>query len=396
MQTITSQNIQKVKLSTLNKKQSAFIASMLYNLNIEPANIDKVQLVCDDTDNTIFLNEDWFNSYETQHQASILVHEILHYTLQHDLRMGRRDPELYQKACDQVVNNLLLDMGYELPPQESQFTKTKYHNIALESVYKDIEEEFARKKEKEPDSKPSDLPSSSFGSDLNTNNLPSSKEVNKRNQQILNADMANQAQGHKSIGESGDVFSKLFKDIKDGSLNWVEILAGYVDEISQNEISYHTFNRRYLPLGLYLPDVKGFARIGKVALAFDVSGSVSEDEARAFLAEIRKIRADINPEVMSITTFNHKIVAQFEIQENDSLDEVTMDISGGTALTPVFDYYNKEQNKPNFLIVFSDMYVHDFPEQTDYPVIWISINNPNPNIPFGKTIHITSEDLING
>lgn len=388
----TSQNIQKIKLHILNKKQSAFIASMLYNLTIEPANVDKILLHCTNEKSSILLNEDWFNSFNTQEQASILVHEVLHYTLQHDLRMGKRDPEIYQKACDQVVNNLLLDMGYELPQAEKNFTKIKYNGMAVESVYKDIEQET---KKKQNNSKSSN---SSFGNDLPKNNsgIPDQSQQNKRNQQILTADMSNQAQGGESAGNSGEVFKELFKDIKDGTLDWRVILAGYVDEISQNEMSYHQFNRRYIPMELYLPDTKGVAKINKVALAFDVSGSVSKKEAKAFIAEMRKIKSDVNPETMSVTTFNHDIVAQFDIKEDDDLEEITMDISGGTALTPVFDYYNKTENQPNFLILFSDMWVDDFPEKTSYPVIWICINNPEFTAPFGKTIHITSEELTNG
>lgn len=388
----TSQNIQKIKLHILNKKQSAFIASMLYNLTIEPANVDKILLHCTNEKSSILLNEDWFNSFNTQEQASILVHEVLHYTLQHDLRMGKRDPEIYQKACDQVVNNLLLDMGYELPQAEKNFTKIKYNGMAVESVYKDIEQETKKKQNNNKSS------NSSFGNDLPKNNsgIPDQSQQNKRNQQILTADMSNQAQGGESAGNSGEVFKELFKDIKDGTLDWKVILAGYVDEISQNEMSYHQFNRRYIPMELYLPDTKGVAKINKVALAFDVSGSVSKKEAKAFIAEMRKIKSDVNPETMSVTTFNHDIVAQFDIKEDDDLEEITMDISGGTALTPVFDYYNKTENQPNFLILFSDMWVDDFPEKTSYPVIWICINNPEFTAPFGKTIHITSEELTNG
>ena len=388
----TSQNIQKIKLHILNKKQSAFIASMLYNLTIEPANVDKILLHCTSEKSSIFLNEDWFNGFETQEQASILVHEVLHYTLQHDLRMGKRDPEIYQKACDQVVNNLLLDMGYELPQAEKNFTKIKYNGMAVESVYKDIEQETKKKQNNNKSSH------SSFGNDLPKNNsgISDQSQQNKRNQQILTADMSNQAQGGESVGNSGEVFKKLFKDIKDGTLDWKTILAGYVDEISQNEMSYHQFNRRYLPMELYLPDTKDVAKINKVALAFDVSGSVSKKEAKAFIAEMCKIKSDVNPKTMSVTTFNHNIVAQFDIKEEDDLEEVTMDISGGTALTPVFNYYNKTENQPNFLILFSDMLIYDFPKQTSYPVIWICINNPKFTAPFGKTIHITSKELTNG
>ena len=207
----TSQNIQKVKLHILNKKHSAFIASMLYNLSIEPANIDKVMLYCTSDKNSVLLNEDWFNGFNTAEQASILVHEVMHYTLQHDLRIGRRDKDIYQKACDQVVNNLLLDMGYELPQEEKDFTRTKYNNMSVESVYKDIEQETKQKNPKQP-------PNSSFGNDIpeSNSNIPDQTQQNRRNQQILSADMSNQAQGNQSVGKDGDIFSKLFKDIKEG------------------------------------------------------------------------------------------------------------------------------------------------------------------------------------
>lgn len=387
----TSQNIQKVKLHILGKKQSAFIASMLYNLNIEPANVSKVELVATEEKSSIFLNEDWFNDFSTEEQASILVHEVLHYTLQHDLRMGRRDPEMYQKACDQVVNNLLLDMDYTLPDAEQSFTKTKYQNMAVEAVYKDIEEETQNKKDQNNKSSGSGN-GSSFGNDLSPS--PGSiVQQNKRNQQVLNADMANQAQGNKSVGSDGNVFEQLFKDIKESRLDWRTILHGFADEVTNSEMSYHQFNRRFIPMELYLPEMKGENKIGRIALAFDVSDSVSNEEAQAFLSEIKKIKSDINPETISVTTFNHKIVAQFEIKEDDDLNDVKMDISGGTNLLPVFDYYNKKENEPVFLIVFSDLEVYQYPKKTNYPVIWICVNNERAEVPFGKLVHITSEDL---
>lgn len=386
----TSQNIQKVKLHILNKKQSAFISSMLYNLKIEATNIDKIQLHTSEEKNAILINEDWFNQHQLAEQASILVHEVLHYSLQHDLRLGQRDPEIYQKACDQIVNNLLMDMEYELPNYEKNFTKPKYHNMAVEAVYKDIEQEQQDNKNQNQNNNSG----SGFGSDL-VFQSGSTAQQNQRTQQVLSADMSQQAQSNKSIGSDGSVFEQFFKDIKEGKLDWRTILAQYVDEISQNEMSYINFNRRYLPLDLYLPDTKGENTIERIALAFDVSGSVTEPETKAFLAEMRKIKNQINPEVMSVTTFNHQIVEQFNITKDKDLAQVTMKISGGTNLEPVFKYYNETKNNPLFLIVFSDMELY-LPKKPKYPVIWICINNPDWKAPYGKIIHITSEDLTKG
>lgn len=393
--------IKTVKLKILSKQNSAFISSMLYNLTfVENPSIDKIQLDCSTEGEFVHINPEWFLGYETNHQASILVHEVLHYAMQHDIRRGPRDEKLYQKACDQVVNNLLLDMEYELPEEEKAFTQSKFKNMSLEAVYNNLEEEEKQNQKNNKNNKNgsgsgSNNPNSgsSFGDDVSNQSNITQTNKNKRNQQLLNADAVEKMQSNKSIANCGQDFEQLFKEIKEGKLDWRTVLAGFVDEITQNEVSYHQFNRRYLPMDLYFPDTKGIATIGKIALAFDVSGSVSEEETEAFLAEIKKIKDDINPEIISVTTFNHKIVDQFEIKQDEPLDSIKMRISGGTALTPVFNYYNSPENQPNFLIVFSDMYVDDFPEKTPYPVIWVSINNPDAEIPFGKVIHITSKEL---
>lgn len=387
----TYQAIQKCKLHILNKEHSAFISSMLYNLNIVDAPVETVQLVTSETSNQILLNSNWFTNFSTEEQASILVHEVLHYALQHDLRRGQRNPSSYQKACDQVVNNLLLQMGYELPAKEKNFTKYKYKNMAVEAVYKDIEEE--RLNNEKNNNNNNNQPNSSFGSDLNCQNFASNTQQNKRNQQVLSSDLANQAVGNKSIGNSGEVFSKLFEDIKSGKLDWKTILSAHVDEITLGGLSYSSFNRRYLPFGLYLPDNSSENTIHKIAVALDVSGSISEEQAKNLLAEVKRIRDDIEPENTSIMTFNHDIVDIFDIAAHDSFDSVKLRISGGTALESVFEYYNKPENQPKFLIVFSDLYCTPITEKPNFPVIWVCIDNPNAITNFGKLINITSEDL---
>lgn len=45
----------------------------------------------------------------------VLAHEAAHVFLKHPLRRGHRDPQLWNIACDHVVNAMILDASFELP-----------------------------------------------------------------------------------------------------------------------------------------------------------------------------------------------------------------------------------------------------------------------------------------
>ena len=58
---------------------------------------------------------------------------------------------------------------------------------------------------------------------------------------------------------------------------------------------------------LFLPDYKSENKISKVAVAFDVSGSVTKAQIKAFLNEMKVIKNQLDPETMDVVSFNHEI-----------------------------------------------------------------------------------------
>jgi predicted metal-dependent peptidase len=75
------------------------------------------------------------------------------------------------------------------------------------------------------------------------------------------------------------------------------------------------------------------------------------------------------------------------------MDEVHFSGGGGTNLQPVFDHFagknpdHPEAGPPTVLIVFSDFYCGKIKEDPGYPVIWISVDNPNAEVNFGTLIN---------
>lgn len=395
----TMEAFNEAKLHMLTKGNSAFISSLLHNfkLQLNP----QIQSVAHNlNEQTISINPEWFIESSPEIRATALAEQVYHAAFLHEWRMGKRDPELYQKACDQVVRHMLKKTGFELPPNYE--LDSEFKDASVEYTYNEMEKEW-NNNGKDNSSPNSNFGNSNgngndpFGNDLNLNGeAPSSQAVQQMQQNLNSAAMAEEMTSGKAVGDSGADFEQAFKKLNEGKLAWNVILQSYLNERTQGEISYERFDRRLLPLDLYLPTNISQAKVNKVAVAFDVSGSVSQEQIKAFLREMRSIKSQLNPKTMDVVTFNHNIVDIFTFTENETLEDVTMRIGGGTDLVPVFNHYLKPKERPEFLIVFSDLWCSAIQEKTPFDTIWICIDNPDAQVNFGKLIHINTEDLVNG
>ncbi len=64
----------------------------------------------------------------------VLAHEYLHAALCHEARLGKRDPELWNVACDYVINQWLRDMEVGSMPEGLLFDP-ELNGLSAESVY---------------------------------------------------------------------------------------------------------------------------------------------------------------------------------------------------------------------------------------------------------------------
>lgn len=388
--------LDEAKLHMLTKQHNAFLSSLLYNFEVIPDDQNTKTIHHNLTEGRIGVNSDWFCNLEPNFRATALAEQLYHIAFMHEWRQGAKDTELYQKACDQVVRNMLISAGFELLPDAP--VETKYKNLSVENVYTEMEKQWNKGNNKNNgnDNRNNNDP---LGNDVNPENTQGdvpSPQVQQRIQQALNsAAMAEEMTSGKQMAKEGQEFEQLFENINKGKLAWNIILQNYLNERTQGEITYERFDRRMLPYDLYLPTNISQVNINKVAVAFDVSGSVSEEQIKAFLREMHTIKDQLNPKKMDVVTFNHHIVDIFTFTEYDQINNVTMYIGGGTNLEPVFNHYLEPANKPEFLIVFSDLECLPIKEKTPFDTIWICIDNPNAEVNFGKLIHITTEELTN-
>ena len=170
-------------------------------------------------------------------------------------------------------------------------------------------------------------------------------------------------------------------------LPWEKLLLKYMSSISYEDYSYQRINKSFFPHGIILPTIFGEG-LGRIAIANDTSCSVSDEAFKAYLGAIKDIKDRLNPEQMDVVSFTTHIEKTWTIREDEDISKIQFRASGGTDLYPVFDHFNQPKNKPQVLIVFSDLECTPIKQKPDFDVIWICVNNKNAQTNFGKKIHI--------
>ena len=116
----------KIELMT----RSVFLSTI--NLNIKHI-ISDVVLTAGTDCKRILYNPDFCKDLTILELTGLMAHECWHIAFMHKLRQGTRDHVLWNKAADYVINNMLLDNGYTLPP--GGLADKAYTDMSTEQVY---------------------------------------------------------------------------------------------------------------------------------------------------------------------------------------------------------------------------------------------------------------------
>lgn len=357
--------LNKAKIALL-EKGAVFYSTLLFALKVDTKNCPVPTAAVDGT--TLFLDEGFFLKLSPEERLGLLAHEVSHLAFQHLLRLGDRDPWVFNIAGDHVINLGLLNAGYSLPANGCY--DRKYTGMTTEQVYDDLM--------KDPPPKNEDLMDVIYSSGTK-------EEQEELEQKIMDVIIRGATQA-KMKGCSDQIPGEIqiaLDKLLNPKLPWNVILANYMNAMAKEDFTFRRPNRRFLP-DHYLPSLYSES-LGHVAVAVDTSGSVSDAEFKCFASEINHIQERLNPQRMSIVDFDTSIRNIHEISQGDDIKNLRFSGRGGTDLYPVFKHFDSQ--KPQVLIVFSDLECRQIEDDPGYPVIWICISNPHATVKFGKLIH---------
>lgn len=391
-----------VKLFT--KKQAMFISTILYAHKVEFT--DAIDTACTDG-RTMLISPTFFTKLNAEERVFLIAHECWHPALDHLTRRGERDPQMWNAACDYFINDLLISNGYIMP--KGGLHDTQYKDMTADQIYEKLKQKQDKNpgaktpqcvigqdikeptKESEGMSKPDSGNDGNSGkgnspaNDENGNGMSPAESLEAHMARVLQkALMTHDMYGGTSAGNiPGSIRTKI-KDLFEPKLPWYSILRNYMDAFIKDDYSYRRPNKRFYP-DVYLPTLCGEG-IEEIAWAFDISGSVTDDQIKRFNSEVAHVQEALNPRKTTIVSFDTRIHDEFEFNEDEELGGLEFTGRGGTCLKCVFKYFRKRN--PKVLIVFSDLECSSITEKPPYPVVWICIGNPTAKVNFGKLIHI--------
>ncbi len=368
----------------------------------------KLRPVC--TDNTAFktmetdgrtINYDpnWVLSLTLDEVSGVIAHEVMHCAYLHPFRMQTREHMAWNYACDIVINSMLLDAGFTLPP-EGVFDREKlYTNQSAERVYESLMDEregtyndpsWGIVNEATEDSNSSD----NHGADDSSNDSDelSPQELEREwEQAVIQA-----AQSSKDRGfVPDDILERVERALKP-KIDWKRQLATFMTSFVKDDYNWNRPNRRFISSGLYLPSAHS-ERLGRLCFAMDTSGSVSTPELSQFLSELNTILASLRPEAIDLMHVDTQIAHRETLTSEDlPLGKPVIYGRGGTSFKPVFDALKNEPHRPACLIYTTDGEC-DYQGITPppFPVLWVFTKDPNQNTyaqrpPFGTLLILSN------
>jgi predicted metal-dependent peptidase len=325
----------------------------------------------------------------------LVGHEVLHVVYDHMGRRNHRDPQIWNIADDYAVNAdlkrhkvgqfittvpCLYEQKYDGKPAEEIYDDLmkNVQKIDINSLidqmiddHMDGDEDGEGEGDGDQEGKGKGRPKMS----------PEERERVRQEvkQAIINAAQSAEA-GSLPLG-----VERLIKQATNPVMPWRELIQTNLTSAIRTDFSWMRPSRRSWHMDAIMPGMTPGEEID-VVVAIDMSGSISNKQAQAFLGEIGGMMDSFDGYKVHVFCFDTEIYnpQDFNSESMDTIDTYEPAGGGGTDFDAIFDYLKKVGNVPKRLICFTDGYPCGSWGDADYcDTTWIIHGDPNPNPPFG-------------
>jgi predicted metal-dependent peptidase len=334
--------------------------------------------------------------------AFLVAHEVSHKMYRHLTtwtKLHDENPHLANVACDYVINLMLK----ELDPAEDIIAMPVYKDGPLKGQrmgmydpkYKGMNSKQVfdlLKQEQEKNG------GGGSGEGIDDHDWDGAKEMSDEDKKVLEREI-DQAirQGlmahEKAHGKGGGGIGREIDEHLEPKINWREELREYVKATCSNKdtSSWRRVNRRFLTTGTYMPSMIG-EKVGHIVVAIDTSGSIGGRELNEFLAEVKGVAEEVNPEIVDLIYWDGEVAGheKYEGAEVSNIVSSTKPRGGGGTDPSCVSIHLRDNNiKPECVIVLTDGYVPNWGSEWTAPTMWvITGGNTNAVSDNGRTIHI--------
>jgi predicted metal-dependent peptidase len=327
----------------------------------------------------------------------LVGHEVLHVVYDHMGRIGDRDPQIFNIANDYAVNaDLKRHKVGEFIKSVPCLYETKYDGKASEEIYDDlmknvkkinIEDLIDQMIDDHMDGEDGDgggEGKEGDGKEKGKGRPKMSPEERERVRQEVKQAIINAA----STSEAGQLpagVERLIKQHTNPVMPWRELIQTNLTSAIRTDYSWMRPSRRGWHMDAIMPGMTPGEEID-VVVTLDMSGSISNKQAQAFLGEIAGMMNAFDGYKIHVFCFDTETYnpQDFNSENMDSIDEYEPMGGGGTDFDCIFEYLKTNAIEPKRLIVFTDGYPCGSWGDPNYcDTTWIIHGDKNPNPPFG-------------
>ncbi|EDM49980.1 DUF2201 family putative metallopeptidase [Eubacterium ventriosum] len=334
----------------------------------------------------------------------IMMHEILHVALQHCFRGRELEKELYNIACDIVVNsNILLSNNMDTRTITLRSDGEAMHlapngkegyEYTAEEVYNMLQKNLGMNNAK----------LQSNGKTKNTTNIIDNHtkwQQIEKNEELEELWISRLDEVSKTIEIRDSIINRetmpafaqrRLKELKNAQTDWREILIDFLQE-EVVDYSFMPPDRRFDDCPFFLPDFNDKdIKPENILFMIDTSASMKDDMVTAAYSEVKGAIEQFNGKLIGMLGFFDAVVIEPVPFENEEEFEMIKAIGGGGTNFQIIFNYVKEymtDNLPVSIIILTDGYA-PFPKESEamgIPVIWL-LNNEKVNPSWGKVARI--------
>ena len=392
-----------------------FLGALVLRLPLEIGNDAWCQTTATDA-RAFYYNPDYIRSLDPDECEFMLCHEALHCALSHFSRRGHRQTRVWDQACDYAINPILIAEGLVAPA--GSLVDSQYEGMSAEEIYPLLLESPPQQEpldqhlydddgserdepgypDNEAKQELDDCGGESAPLDMDPVEAESAADplpglarplpLDAREREALSIAwqqrVAGAAQQARQAGRISRRLAELADLLLQPNLPWRMLLARFMSSVARDEHSYARPSTRRGEPAIF-PALRG-SQIN-LALALDVSGSITLDELSEFAAEVNAVKGQIKARV-TVLLCDQELQNDpwiFEPWENLEMPD-KLPAGGGTDFRPVFDHLNRADIAPDALVYFTDAKGR-FPVQVPhYPVVWLV--KGSHDVPWGERIQL--------
>jgi len=359
-----------------------FYASVLYQMPM----VEKSSLPTMATDGkSIFYNAEFTDALSEAELDGVKVHEAYHRILKHHLRMGKRDAELWNIACDYAINPIIIQSGLVLP--EGALIDYKFKGMSAEKIYDLLKQDQG---DDGNGGGGSGQPQPQEWGNVEDQGGGMSEDQIKSEEATINAQVVMAVNSMKTeAGKLPANIKEIIDEMKRSQIDWKDVLRRFVGGDQPEGYSYRRPNRRQWYLNEVVTPVSNKIGCGDIVVGIDTSGSVSSIELSHFLGELNAIAESSGAESVTIITCDYDVQDVVRYEKGDQIEDISCKGRGGTRVMPVFDYIAENNINVDNFIYFTDMGIGDYPQQdVGYPILWVSSDMRGEEAPIGETTYL--------